>query len=254
MPVPTGSSNFLKNKFKITNVCFVRHGSAPRSQELRSFPGGAALCRGVPGPSPLAAVPPVPPSGPFTRAPRPPSAQKPRVCPAKPRPETVGNGAVGPQSTWEEETRGRRARSFCRGQPVPGGSGARPRWGDRRFPRTRPRYREAAAEQTRGFLGYRRRHGASSAAPRGKSPRQADGRRRAGSSRLPPPAIPHLPWAAAGPGRRQVALGTTHLNYKSLPFGLKVTNWVANNARARPQFAMATPEPPRVPTRVRGTP
>lgn len=198
-----------------------------------------------------------------------PLSHPPALSPAPPARPRHRNPAFVPQSLgprpwgtalWDLNPPGKRrhgaggARSFCRGQPVPGGSGARPRWGDRRFPRTRPRYREAAAEQTGGFLGYRRRHGASSAAPRGKSPRQADGRRRAGSSRLPPPAIPHLPWAAAGPGRRQVALGTTHLNYKSLPFGLKVTNWVANNARARPQFAMATPEPPRVPTRVRGTP
>lgn len=89
MPVPTGSSDFLKKKLKITNVCFVRHGSAPRNQELRWFPGGAALCRGwrgAPGTSPLAAVPSVPPSGPLPRDPRPPSAQKPRVPPAKPRP------------------------------------------------------------------------------------------------------------------------------------------------------------------------
>lgn len=63
------------------------------------------------------------------------------------------------------------------------------------------------------------------------------------------------PASLAGSSRPwEVALGITHLKYKSLPFGLKVTNWVGNTARARPQFAMATPEPSRVPTRVRSTP
>lgn len=213
---------------------------------------------GLPGSTghvPAGRCPPCPTLRPFPRAPRPPSAQKPRVSPAKPRPETVGNGAAGPSIHLGSGDTGQAGLApSAEGSRCPQGAERGPGGVTRRSSRARSRYREAAAEQTGGFLGYRRRHGASSAAPRGKSPRQEDGRRRAGTSRLPPPAIPHLPRAAAGQGRREVALGTTHLTYKSLPFGLKVTNWVGNTVRARPQFAMATPETPRVPTRVRGTP
>lgn len=51
-----------------------------------------------------------------------------------------------------------------------------------------------------GVAGCYRCHGAGSAAPGGKSPRRADGRRPAGTSRLSPPATPHLSRGAAGPG------------------------------------------------------
>lgn len=258
MPVPTGSSDFLKNKLKITKVCFVRHGSAPRSQELRPFPGGAAPCRGwrgAPGTAPLAAVPsvpsvrPVPPSGPFPATPARPRHRHPAFLqqslgpgPARDR----GKGAAGPQAS------GNRRRGEGEGSPegAERGPGGWPGHCPERGPGAERRRPNPPRRSCRVLPVPRGRFGST-----GREIPEAGGRA-AASGHLSALSARH-PASLAGssrPGRRGVALGITHLKYKSLPFGLEVTNRVGNAARARPQLAMATPEAPKVPTRVGSSP
>lgn len=207
---------------------------------------------------PARLCPPCPTLRPFP--PRPPptlGTEPPRFsskASAQRRPETAGNGAAGPQPSWEPETRGRRG-SFL----LPRAAGARrerraapvsqPRRGGPEIPLSAAPVPSGGGRTDRGGVpGYSQRRGTSSAAPRGKSPRQADGRRReAGTSRLPPPAIPHLSRAAAGPGRREVALGVTHLKSKSLPFGLKVTKRVGNTCPSPAPIRDGNPGTPEGP-------